>query len=507
MRVIKGVFSNDKYLSLTVKIISLAILFFIVIYLFYEIYKSQNTYTQIIDNKFKSEKIINEIRQSSENLTRLARLYTNTKDTLYRNQFFEVLNINKGQSPRPHYFNRIYWNVLTTKDKQPPFAKSIKKSARELIKESDFDAREEQAILEALNKSLKLTNIEIEAFSILERRSADGEEIDEAENQKKAIAMVNSDAYHEQVILIMEQLNKAYEWLEIRSNKDINALSTVISSKILVASVIFIFLLIGILLIIYSTLNLKKDTIIQLQDSVEKKTKELRDLNTSKDMFFSIIAHDLKGPFNSLIGFSNLMFDEVKASKNKELLETVKIIKKASENTFELLQNLLEWAQMQSGRLKFNRENVSLNKIINQVLNTSSIQSKQKNIEIKTIISDAYYMVFADRNMIRTVLRNLISNAIKYSHENGTIVIRCAVEDNVVKISVADNGVGISKENLDRLFKFRYSQKTLGTFGEKGTGLGLILVKDFINKHNGDIWVESELGKGSTFIFTIPISR
>ncbi|MFD1615315.1 sensor histidine kinase [Gelatiniphilus marinus] len=473
--------------------------------MFYEIYKEQNTYTQIIDNKFKSEKIINEIRQSSENLTRLARLYTNTKDTLYRNQFFEVLNINKGQSPRPHYFNRVYWNVLTTKDKQPPFAKSIKKSARELIKESDFDPKEEEAIMRALNNSLALTRIEIEAFTTLDGQHGD-KIIDEQENQKKAINMVNSEHYHKQVILIMEDLNKAYEWLETRTNKNINALNAKISGKIILVSIIFFFLLIGILLIIYDTLNLKKDTINQLQDSVEKKTKELRDLNTSKDLFFSIIAHDLKGPFNSLIGFSNLMFDEVKASKNKELLDTVNIIKKASENTFELLQNLLEWAQMQSGRIKFNREYVSLNKILDQVLNISTIQSRQKNIEIITAVSHTCFMVFVDRNMIRTVLRNLISNAIKYSHENGTIKVSCIIEDDTVKVSVSDNGVGISQENVDRLFKLKYSQKTLGTYGEKGTGLGLILVKDFIDKHNGKIWVESELGKGSTFIFTIPIA-
>ena len=505
MKLSKKAFNKDLFLSLTVKIISLSVLIFQVIYLFYQIYRGQNEYAQIIDDKFKSEKIINEIRQSSENLTRLARLYTNTKDTLYRNQFFEVLNINKGTAARPHFSNRIYWNVLTTKDKQPPFAKSIKKSANDLIKDANFDAQEEQAILKALNYSLELTSIEIQSFNTLEGQKGYTATDDADENQKNAIAMVNSDYYHNQVILIMEHLNEAYDQLEIRSNKNINDLNATINSKIIVVSIIFFFLLIGVLLIIYDTLHLKKETINQLRDSVEQKTKELTELNKSKDLFFSIIAHDLKGPFNSLIGFSNLMFDEVKISKNQELMESAEIIKNVSENTFELLQNLLEWAQMQSGRLQFNRENTNITELIQKVLKISSIQSMQKNIEIKTVIPDKDVMVFADNNMIRTVLRNLISNAIKYSHENGTIDVNCSIEKNRILISVADHGVGISKENIDRLFNLKYAQKTLGTSGEKGTGLGLILVKDFVTRHHGDIWVESELGKGSTFIFTIPI--
>lgn len=514
---------KDLYLTLNIKTISLCILILIIVFFFNKIYKEQNMYSEIINNEFKSEKIINEIRQNSEDLTRLARLYTNTKDTLYRNQYFEVLNINKGEVPRPRYYNRIYWNILTTKDHQdPPFIKFKRKSTDKLIEDADFEPIEEQVLKKAMNYSLSLTNLEIEAFYTLEGLSKDVAVSDTISNQKKAIGMVNSKHYHQQVILIMEELNKAYDLLEKRTNKDLNNLKRRIKSNIILIFFIFIMIILNIFLIIFSTLNLKKETINQLKTSVKNKTKELRksvqlnkkiakdlrELNASKDMFFSIISHDLKGPFNSLIGFSDLLLEQVKDDKNEkdeELLESVEIIKNVSQNTFELLQNLLEWAQMQKGSLQFNREDVRVIDIIDDVLKVLSFQSIQKKIEIERVLPDNDLMVYADKNMVSTIIRNLISNAIKYSYENGKIVIKCVAETNCVKFSVSDSGIGISKGRIKKMFEFKYSQKTLGTHGEKGTGLGLILSKGFINKHNGEIWVESEIGKGATFVFTLPI--
>lgn len=501
MKFVKQAFNNDLYLALMVKIISLCTLIFIVVYFFFGLYKEQNTYAKIIKEKAECEKIINEIRQNSEDLTRLARLYTNTKDSLFRDQYFEVLNINKGQAPRPEKFNRIYWNVLTTKDhREPPFTKRKNISANKLIDDASFDDRERAAIKKALQFSFALTNLEMESFLVLEGNTAIGE----MPNQEKAVSMVNSEHYHTQIISIMEQLNKAYNLLETRVENNLNGLNKKINKTIILIAIIFVVIVLTMLNIIASASNLKKETISQLKISVEEKTEELTALNTSKNLFFSIIAHDLKGPFNSLIGFSDVLYDQVKVSKNEGLLESVEIIKNVSQNTFELLQNLLEWAQMQSGRLEFNRENIRIDQVINDVLKVLALQSKQKNITINVSIDQPDTLVYADKNMISTVLRNLISNAVKYSYKNSSIDVTCSVENHAVKISVADQGVGITKEALENLFKTKYAQKTLGTSGEKGTGIGLILSKDFIEKHNGSIWVESELGKGSTFIFTIP---
>ena len=513
----KIAFYKDKYLVLIIKIISLAIILFVIMSFFYKLYKGQNSYSQIIDDKFKSEEIINEIRQNSEDLTRLTRLYTNTKDTLYKNQYFEILNISKGISPRPEHYNRVYWGVLTTKDKQePPFIKTIKKSGYKLIASADFDKLEKEKITNALNYSLLLTQLEIKAIYVLEGIGKYNNKT--TQDQEKAIALVNSVDYHKRAVLIMEELNKAYELLEKRTNKELSNLESEIKKSIIVISFLFIVFILTILLTIQSALKLKKETINQLKISVKNKTKklneslifnkkiteELHELNISKDLFFSIIAHDLKGPFNSLIGFSTLLLEDPVVNENEELKESVQIIKNSSQNTFELLQNLLKWAQIQKGGLPFNREKIKISDTIYNVLKVLSYQSIHKKIEIKTTLLDPDLIVYADKDMLNTILRNLISNAIKYSHENGTIEILCEKKSNAVNITISDNGTGISKEGVTKLFNYKYAQKTTGTNGEKGTGLGLILSKDFIQKHNGIIWVESELDKGSRFIFTLP---
>ena len=287
---------------------------------------------------------------------------------------------------------------------------------------------------------------------------------------------------------------------------------------IIIISFLLFVITVTILLTIQSALQLKKQTINQLKISVKNKTKklneslifnkkiaeELQELNASKDLFFSIIAHDLKGPFNSLIGFSNLLLEDPVVNENEELKENVQIIKNSSQNTFELLQNLLNWAQIQKGNLPFNREKIKISDVINNVLKILSHQLIQKKIEIKTIIKDTDLIVYADKEMLNTILRNLISNASKYSYKNGTIEIKCEKINNAINVSISDNGTRISKESVDKLFNYKYSQKTTGTEGEKGTGLGLILSKDFIQKHNGTIWVKSELTLGSQFIFTLP---
>ena len=520
MKIKKKAFYIDLHLSFILKVILLGTFKFISIYLFFGIYKDQKTYSTIIKEKSKSENIINEIRQNSEDLTRLARLYTDTKDTLYRNQYFEVLNINIGNSPRPLYFNRAYWSILTTRDHQePPFIKSIKKSSSNLIMDADFAAEEKLSIIKAFAYSLSLTNFEIKAFATLEGLNNEKNTIDGVPNQIKAMEMVNSEYYHRQVILIMKELNKAYNLLEIRTNRDLNNLQSKISNRIILLSIIFVIIILNLLLIIYSSINLKKETINQLKISVETKTKELNEsvilnkkiahdlseLNASKDLFFSIIAHDLKGPFNSLIGFSNLLVDQIKIREYEESLESVEIIKTISKNTLDLLQDLLLWAQMQKGDLQFKRENVRILDVINDVLKVESFQSMYKKIEIKTIMSNNNLMAYVDKNMLSIILRNLISNAIKYSYLNGKIEIKCSVEANDIKICVSDIGIGIPKERFKRLFNYEHHHKTLGTIGEKGTGLGLILSENFVKKHNGIIWVESEIGKGSSFIFTLPI--
>ncbi len=240
----------------------------------------------------------------------------------------------------------------------------------------------------------------------------------------------------------------------------------------------------------------------------EKVLKEneahLHELNATKDKFFSIIAHDLKNPFNSIIGFSNLLVEKVQDKDYNEMEEFVGYILESSNSAMNLLLNLLEWSRSQTGKMEFSPKTVEIRLLIDEVIRLLNVTTQQKSITISCEdLHDA--TVTADKNMISTILRNLISNAIKYTHPGGKIVLSAEQKPDEWVFSVSDNGVGIKKEAIEKLFRIDENNSTPGTQNETGTGLGLILCKEFVKKHGGKIWVESEVGIGSAFYFTIPI--
>jgi PAS domain S-box-containing protein len=229
----------------------------------------------------------------------------------------------------------------------------------------------------------------------------------------------------------------------------------------------------------------------------------LSELNATKDKFFSIIAHDLKSPFNSILGFSGLLAEQTHNKDYDGVEEYANIVQESSQKAVDLLTNLIEWSRSQSGYLEFNPEYVEIGALINEVFLLSDVTARHKSILLTKEIPQ-HISLFIDKNMISSVLRNLISNAIKFTYPNGKIIIRAEQLEQEVKISIIDNGVGIDNQYLNRLFRIDESYSIPGTQNEKGTGLGLILCKEFIDKHKGKIWVESEPGKGSQFHFSIP---
>ncbi|MBE0648892.1 MAG: PAS domain-containing sensor histidine kinase [Bacteroidales bacterium] len=240
-------------------------------------------------------------------------------------------------------------------------------------------------------------------------------------------------------------------------------------------------------------------------DITENKNNELRliELNATKDKFFSIIAHDLKTPFNSIIGFSEHLIEEVKEKNYDKIVEVARIILQSSNRAMDLLANLMTWSQLESGRMPFNPEHFDIANIISEVTSLLKVVAEQKHIHVENKISPNT-QVFADKEMVSTVLRNLISNAMKFTQTGGIIKFSSVNEKNELIVTITDNGVGISKERIDKLFTISESSSTLGTQKEKGTGLGLILCKEFIEKNKGEIWIESSLGDGSTFNFSLP---
>ena len=242
-------------------------------------------------------------------------------------------------------------------------------------------------------------------------------------------------------------------------------------------------------------------------DITENKLNELKliELNSTKDKFFSIIAHDLKSPFNSIIGFCELLIDKIPQNNLQEIGDFAEIIKQSSERAMTLLTNLLDWAQSQTGRMEFNPESIEIGNLTSEISVLLNNVGAQKGITIENQIPSGIF-VFADLAMISTVLRNLVSNAIKFTHSGGKVILSASNKQNQMVVSVIDNGVGIEKEKISHLFNLNKNNSTHGTLDEKGTGLGLILCKEFIEKNDGQIWVESEIGIGSTFSFSIPLN-
>lgn len=242
------------------------------------------------------------------------------------------------------------------------------------------------------------------------------------------------------------------------------------------------------------------------ESAIRITNEELKRINSEKDKFFSIIAHDLKNPFNSIIGFSELLSEQVKQQDYQGLDNYAKNILKSSQRVMDLLSNLMDWSSSQTGRMSFNPMIIEFRTILDQVLLLSegTLIQKSINIEIK---SPADLKVFADKDMLSTVMRNLLSNAIKFSRMGGTIEISADSNCENVRISVKDSGIGIAPYKLDKLFRFDISHSSPGTLNEKGNGLGLILCKEFIGKHSGEIWVESKENEGSTFSFSLPLNN
>ena len=236
---------------------------------------------------------------------------------------------------------------------------------------------------------------------------------------------------------------------------------------------------------------------------LEKRVKELKELNVSKDKFLSIIAHDLRNPFGAIIGFSDLMLKNFTEIDDDTLHKGLKTIESAANQAFKLLENLLIWSRNQTGMYKFTPEVINMKDRIVQALKVAEGNASIKNIKLSSDISSKY-LVYADQDMIDSILRNLVSNAIKYTRKGGKVKVSAKTNTNNIEITVADNGVGIPAEKQSAIFQIDKRTNTSGTENEEGTGLGLIICKDFLARNGGQIWVESPQGKGSKFTFSLP---
>lgn len=246
--------------------------------------------------------------------------------------------------------------------------------------------------------------------------------------------------------------------------------------------------------------------LIELNNKLQDSEIHLKEAIAMKDKFFSIIAHDLRSPLGAVRMQIDLLSNYMSEMTLDDIKDSIANIDKLSKNTFDLLENLLQWARTQTGRIQFEPETFNLELEILRVVNTFLQAANNKSISIEVNVPEDLE-IFADNNMFSAVLRNFISNSLKFTMPSGKIMINAQAKDDFAEISVVDNGVGIKADDIHKLFRIDISHTSLGTSKEKGTGLGLVLCKEFVEKHKGNITISSEIGIGSTFTFTMPLNQ
>lgn len=248
---------------------------------------------------------------------------------------------------------------------------------------------------------------------------------------------------------------------------------------------------------VFTQLEIKKS-----RDLINLQNHQLYELNASKDKFFSIISHDLKSPYSGLLGLTNLIISENESMNYDEVIDLVKKLNNSLKNQYSMIENLLQWARIQTNRLEIHQEKFDINHLINEVISIQKNVSEKKNITVINQNNEKTFC-FADRFMIQSVLNNLLSNAVKFSHRDSEVYINTNIDNEMISLSIKDFGLGIKSENLDKLFRIDSHITTLGTDNEKGTGLGLILCKEMVDRNGGSLDVYSEVNKGTTFKFSI----
>lgn len=244
--------------------------------------------------------------------------------------------------------------------------------------------------------------------------------------------------------------------------------------------------------------------LVEITLKIEESEKKLKEINAQKDKFFSIISHDLKSPFVALLGYTEIMVEDFEELSKEELKDFIGTIHKSSKNVYNLLENLLEWSRIQTGRIEYLPDYFNVYETAQNVIELLCESAKKKSIKLINEVEESA-IVFADENMVNTIVRNLISNSLKFTNENGNIKISSRRDKLMIIIGIQDDGIGMSENDRSKLFRIDVHHTTIGTHKEKGTGVGLILCKELVEKNGGAIWVESEKGIGSTFYFSLPV--
>jgi len=242
------------------------------------------------------------------------------------------------------------------------------------------------------------------------------------------------------------------------------------------------------------------------EEIIKKINDELENANQNKDKFFSIISHDLRSPLSGIMSLLDIIVTDYDSLGEEERKEILFEAAKTSKSTYTLMENLLDWSRIQTGKISYEPQNISLTLILNGIKNLYYQKLKEKGISLNYDF-DPEIIAFADNNMTETIFRNLISNAIKFTKEFGLILVSFDMTENFIQVKVKDTGIGMDEKQISKLFKLDQTHSTVGTSGERGTGLGLMLCKELVEKQGGKIWIESVINAGTTFYYTLPKAK
>lgn len=430
----------------------------------------------------RSVAIANELKESSDLLTRYCQTYVVTGDPVWESFYHEVLDVRNGKKPRPDGRTialRDSMACLGFTEEEFSLLKQAEKKSNQLV-------HTERVAFHAMKG---LFEDELGAFSI--RKDPD---------TALARFIVFNDEYRNDKREIMGPIDDFIRAIGQRTKGQVHNYQ--VKGIWIMGSVIALIVLISVISVI-SFFIIKNRMIHQMNIMMETENS-LRKTNTTKDKLFSIIGHDLRSPFNGILGASELLLGNLREySLSEEAEGLLQIINSSAINALTLLDNLLNWAKSQTGLITVNPEKTKVSSIIREVLHVSDTRARLKNIRL-IYHPQEDIEINTDKNLLEIILLNLVSNAIKFTRVQGEVTVSANRSPGRIEISVADNGIGIGEEELKKIFDSNLQYTSRGTADEKGSGIGLILCKEFVELLGGSIWVNSEQGKGSNFVFTLP---
>ncbi|RXJ98742.1 hybrid sensor histidine kinase/response regulator [Arcobacter sp. CECT 8986] len=522
-------------------------LFILVVMVINKYQKSTDTLEQAYQMQYKSLILAHELRQSSDDLTRMARTYVITGNPLFKKQYQTVLDIRNGVKPRPKRYNGIFWDFLTL-DGSVATLDGKKIPLRELMQEANFPEEELNLLFTSQNESDDLTNLEHKAMNAIIGVFQDKNgnyTIKSKPNYKLARELMYSDEYHKAKIRIMKPLDKFYKMFESRTKQKVEEARIVVKKLEFYVTVIVLFSIIVFLLSFFiilfrivqplellrvSMLRLSKnDMNVELdkekyQDEIgdmigavdvfkdntkklitsEQKIKlsmqEATSANKAKSIFLVRMSHELRTPLNAIMGFSNLL--KKSENINEQERKNLSIIKKSANHLLNIINEILELSKIEAGKIEIVPKSFNFEELLKEIESIFEFRCESKGLKFKLIKSENIpTFIKVDELRLRQILINLLGNSIKFT-KKGEISLYVYELNKKLFFEVKDTGIGISKVNLKKIFK-PFEQVKKDDYSQNGTGLGLSITKELISLMNGTIYVKSILNKGSEFYFSI----